>query len=69
MEKRILNDIKDFWKWREDAQADVIPDFPMAEDMPNYYPCAVVWHNDSTNYTDNVIYYGFVYVTEILGLI
>lgn len=64
MEKRILNDIKDFWKWREDTGADTIPDNPMAEDMPNYYPCAVVWQKD-----DNVIYYGFAYVAEILGLV
>ena len=37
---------------------------PMAEDMPLYFPCAVVWHEEHDDY----ICYGFVYVAEILGI-
>lgn len=36
----------------------------MAEDMPLYFPCAVVWHEEH----DDCICYGFVYVAEILGI-
>lgn len=41
----------------------------MAEDMPLYFPCAVIWHVDYREHdTDNCICYGFVYVAEILGI-
>jgi hypothetical protein len=41
----------------------------MAEDMPLYFPCAVIWHEDYGEHDDdNYICYGFVYVAEILGI-
>lgn len=41
----------------------------MGEDMPLYFPCAVVWHVDYGEHdADNYICYGFVYVAEILGI-
>lgn len=34
---------------------------PMAEDMPLYFPCAVIWHVDYGEHdADNYICYGFV---------
>ena len=44
MEKLILNDIQDLWRWREKINIDDFKEDPMAEDMPLYFPCAVVWH-------------------------
>lgn len=41
----------------------------MGEDMPLYFPCAVIWHVDYGEHdADNCICYGFVYVAEILGI-
>ena len=46
MNKLILNDIQDLWRWREKINIDDFKEDPMAEDMPLYFPCAVVWHVD-----------------------
>ena len=64
MEKLILNDIQDLWRWREKINIDDFKEDPMAEDMPLYFPCAVVLHEEHDDY----ICYGFVYVAEILGI-
>lgn len=69
MEKLILNDIQDLWRWREKINIDDFKEEPMGEDMPLYFPCAVVWHVDYGEHDDNnYICYGFVYVAEILGI-
>ncbi len=64
MNKLILNDIQDLWRWREKINIDDLKEDPMAEDMPLYFPCAVVWHEKH----NDCICYGFVYVAEILGI-
>lgn len=64
MNKLILNDIQDLWRWREKINIDDLREEPMAEDMPLYFPCAVVWHEKH----NDCICYGFVYVAEILGI-
>lgn len=69
MNKLILNDIQDLWRWREKINIDDFKEDPMAEDMPLYFPCAVVWHvNWGEHDADNYVCYGFVYVAEILGI-
>lgn len=69
MEKLILNDIQDLWRWREKINIDDLKEDPMAEDMPLYFPCAVVWHESRGDHgNDNHVCYGFVYVAEILGI-
>lgn len=69
MDKLILNDIQDLWRWREKINIDDFREEPMAEDMPLYFPCAVIWHVDYGEHdADNCICYGFVYVAEILGI-
>lgn len=69
MEKLILNDIQDLWRWREKINIDDFKEEPMGEDMPLYFPCAVIWHVDYGEHdADNYICYGFVYVAEILGI-
>lgn len=69
MQKLILNDIQDLWRWREKINIDDFKEDPMAEDIPLYFPCAVVWHvNWGEHDADNYICYGFVYVAEILGI-
>ena len=63
MNKLILNDIQDLWRWREKINIDDFKEDPMAEDMPLYFPCAVVWHVDYGEHdADNYVCYGFVYV-------
>lgn len=64
MNKLILNDIQDLWRWRKKINIDDLKEDPMAEDMPLYFPCVVVWHEEHDDY----ICYGFVYVAEILGI-
>lgn len=64
MNKLILNDIQDLWRWREKINIDDLKEDPIAEDMPLYFPCAVVWHEEHDDY----ICYGFVYIAEILGI-
>ncbi len=69
MEKRTLNDIKDFWAWRDEVLLDENYDRPAGEDLPKAYPCEVVWfRQDETSSFKDSIYYLFVYVQEILGL-
>lgn len=69
MDKLILNDIQDLWRWRDKINIDDLKENPMAEDMPLYFPCAVIWHVDYRERgIDNCICYGFVYVAEILGI-
>lgn len=64
MNKLILNDIQDLWRWREKINIDDLKEDPIAEDMPLYFPCAVVWYEEHDDY----ICYGFVYIAEILGI-
>ena len=58
-----MNDIQDLWRWREKINIDDLKEDPMAEDMPLYFPCAVVWHVDYGEHdADSYVCYGFVYV-------
>ena len=69
MNKLILNDIQDLWRRRKKINIDDFREDPMAEDMPLYFPCAVIWYVDYKEHdADNCICYGFVYVAEILGI-
>ena len=64
MNKLILNDIQDLWRWREKINIDDLKEDPMAEDMPLYFPCAVVWHEKH----NDCICYGLMLISLIFLL-
>lgn len=49
----------------EEAGIDESTSTPMAEDMPKYVPCVVVWDKEE----GGKVRYLFVYVTDILELL
>ena len=64
MNKLILNDIQDLWRWREKINIDDLKEDPIAEDMPLYLRQGTIAIEDKNFYTHN----GFDVLGTLRGL-
>lgn len=63
--KRLLNNKEDFDNWCENIAPDNI--FTYDEDIPNNYPCVVVFtYIDETDRIYSDVYYEFVYLSDFI---